>query len=121
MDEPGSLRGCDHLDNCVSTQDPPEDARHHMEPLKYDGDEAAAKARLNKIIAEMPRTKLVEEDGNYLHFTFATAIFRFTDDVEFLFEPDAKQIHFRSASRIGNGDLGVNRKRMTAIRKAWEG
>ena len=35
---------------------------------------------------------------------------------EFLFDDEAKTIHFRSASRTGYGDLGVNRKRMEQVR-----
>jgi uncharacterized protein (DUF1499 family) len=41
------------------------------------------------------------------------------DDVEFVFDEGAKQIHFRSASRLGRKDFGVNRKRMEEIRAAF--
>jgi len=40
----------------------------------------------------------------------------FVDDVEFLIAPTAKVIHVRSASRLGESDLGVNRKRIETIR-----
>jgi uncharacterized protein (DUF1499 family) len=40
--------------------------------------------------------------------------------VEFLVDPEAKVIHFRSASRVGRSDFGVNRKRMEEIRKDFE-
>jgi uncharacterized protein (DUF1499 family) len=40
--------------------------------------------------------------------------------VEFLFDDDAHIIHFRSASRTGYGDLGVNRKRMEQLRALVE-
>ena len=43
-------------------------------------------------------------------------MFRFTDDVEFYVDNTAKVIHFRSASRVGRGDMGVNRKRMDKLR-----
>ena len=36
-----------------------------------------------------------------------------------MFDDNAKTIHFRSASRIGYSDLGVNRRRMEEIRKAF--
>lgn len=39
----------------------------------------------------------------------------FVDDVEFLLEA-AGAIQVRSASRLGKGDLGVNRARIEAIR-----
>jgi uncharacterized protein (DUF1499 family) len=48
-------------------------------------------------------------------------LLRFVDDVEFLFDDEAKTIHFRSASRTGRSDFGVNRRRMEDIRKLIEG
>jgi uncharacterized protein (DUF1499 family) len=41
------------------------------------------------------------------------------DDVEFLFDDDTTIVHFRSASRSGYSDMGVNRQRMTAIGEAY--
>ena len=46
-------------------------------------------------------------------------MFRFVDDVEFLLDDATGQIYFRSASRVGRSDLGVNRRRMEAIRDAF--
>ncbi len=69
----------------------------------------------------MPRIKLVEEEDSYLHYEFTSLLFRFVDDVEFLFEDATKTIHFRSASRVGYGDFGVNRKRMEEIRRLVAG
>jgi uncharacterized protein (DUF1499 family) len=60
--------------------------------------------------------KLIEEDETYLHYEFTSLLLRFVDDVEFLFDDETKTIHFRSASRTGYGDLGVNRKRMEQVR-----
>jgi len=42
------------------------------------------------------------------------------DDVEFWFDPAANVIQVRSASRVGRGDLGVNRKRIEAVRAALD-
>jgi uncharacterized protein (DUF1499 family) len=44
---------------------------------------------------------------------------RFVDDVEFLLDEGKSVIHVRSASRVGHSDLGVNRKRIEAIRQRW--
>jgi len=76
---------------------------------------------LKTVIAGLPRTRLVEEDETYLHYEFTSLLLRFVDDVEFLFDDEAKAIHFRSASRTGYGDLGVNRRRMEDIRSRIEG
>jgi len=40
----------------------------------------------------------------------------FVDDVEFLLDASTKMIQVRSASRLGESDLGVNRKRIETIR-----
>ena len=75
---------------------------------------------LKTTIAGLPRTKLIEEDETYLHYEFTSLLLRFVDDVEFLFDEETKTIQFRSASRTGYGDLGVNRRRMEDIRSRLE-
>ena len=75
-----------------------------------------AKEALKAAIATLPRTKLVEEHESYLHYEFTSLLLRFVDDVEFLFDENTKTVHFRSASRLGYSDLGVNRKRMELVR-----
>ena len=49
---------------------------------------------------------------------FVSEIFGFVDDVEFYFNKPGI-IEFRSASRIGYSDLGVNRNRMESIRNKF--
>ena len=44
----------------------------------------------------------------------------FIDDVEFFFPPDKPQVEYRSASRIGESDGNINRKRIKALRQALE-
>jgi uncharacterized protein (DUF1499 family) len=39
------------------------------------------------------------------------------DDVEFYLDPAESVIQVRSASRLGQSDLGVNRQRVEAIRQ----
>ena len=51
---------------------------------------------------------------------FATALMGFVDDFEAHVDPAARVIELRSASRIGYSDLGVNRKRIEAIRALFE-
>jgi uncharacterized protein (DUF1499 family) len=72
------------------------------------------------VIGAVPRLKIVTESGDYLHAEATSLIFRFVDDVEFFVDREAKVIHFRSASRVGHSDLGVNRARMENIREAFQ-
>jgi uncharacterized protein (DUF1499 family) len=68
----------------------------------------------------MPRVRLVTQTDTYLHAEFATAVFRFIDDVEFYVDETAGVVHFRSASRVGYSDLGVNRRRMEGVREKFQ-
>jgi uncharacterized protein (DUF1499 family) len=103
----------------VSTQ--AQDERHAIAPFRYRKSRMEAKEALKAAIGTMPRTKLLEEDEAYLHYEFTSLLLRFVDDVEFLFDDEPKTIHFRSASRTGYGDLGVNRRRMEEIRDLVDG
>jgi len=46
-------------------------------------------------------------------------VFGFVDDVEFVLDAGAGTIDFRSASRLGRSDLGVNRRRMAGIARRY--
>lgn len=90
-------------------------------PFQYRKSRSEAKEALKTVIAMLPRTKLVDEDASYLHYEFTSLLLRFVDDVEFLFDEATKTVHFRSASRMGYSDLGVNRKRMEQVRALISG
>ena len=113
------LAPCPTSPNCVSTQ--ALDEEHGIVPYRYHKSQAAAKEALKAIVSMLPRTTLVEETEAYLHYEFTSLLLRFVDDVEFALDDKAKTIHFRSASRTGYSDLGVNRRRMEEIRTSIEG
>lgn len=91
-----------------------------MDPLPLRHTPEQAIARLKEILARRPRTEVVEEDARYLHATETSALLRFVDDVELEIDEQAGVIHFRSGSRVGWSDLGVNRRRMEEIRAAYQ-
>ena len=111
LTEAGDLAPCAGKRNCVSSQ---EQIRlsNAVEPLP-----PVEKAVLKAAMAEIGAT-LVKEDGPYLAFTVTSAFFRYVDDIEFLMTDGA--LHVRSASRVGRSDLGVNRKRVEALRQRLE-
>lgn len=111
------LAPCPRTPNCVSTQAPP--GRQRMDPIPYTGSLADARERLLRVLRARPRTRIVREDADFLHAECRSAFFRFVDDVHFLFDDTVKEIHFRSASRLGRSDFGVNRMRMEEIRQAF--
>ena len=102
--------------NCVSSQ--ATDDAHRIAPFALRGDAAVAMAA--------PRVAIV---GDAAGATIVRAARRlpvrrvrqrtlmgFVDDVEFVVDAPARVIHVRSAVAAGHGDLGVNRKRVEALR-----
>ena len=115
----GKLAPCPTTPNCVSTQ--ADDAKKKIEPFPFTGSTADALAKLKRALAALPRTAIITDTADYLHVECTSLIFRFVDDVEFWIDEPNHTIHFRSASRVGHSDFGVNRARMEAIRKAFGG
>ncbi|MFX1326129.1 MAG: DUF1499 domain-containing protein [Promethearchaeota archaeon] len=113
----GKFYPCPKSPNCVSTQSTSE--KHKMSALSYNSSIEEAKRKIKDIIGTFKRTILISEEETYLHFEFRSATFKFVDDVEFYFDGSARLIHFRSASRVGWSDLGVNKKRMKKVSELY--
>ncbi len=73
-----------------------------------------------RVLSEMPGAKLVKQEHSYLYAVFKTPLMRFRDDVELFFDAAEQRLHFRSASRAGYSDMGVNRKRYLQFARAFE-
>ncbi|MFN5899830.1 MAG: DUF1499 domain-containing protein [Planctomyces sp.] len=114
----GRLAACPGSPNCVSTQ--AENQEHWIEPLQTEAADDSAISLLAEIMREQPRTTIVEQTGDYLRVEFRSFLFRFCDDVEFYHDRRSGLVHFRSASRVGHSDLGVNRRRMEQIREQFQ-
>jgi uncharacterized protein (DUF1499 family) len=117
----GSLAGCPQTPNCISSRISPEtDGKHGILPLTYKGDRAAAKEALLKVLSVVPRTVVVESGEDYIRYESKSKLFGFVDDGEFYFPKDEAVIQLRSAARMGESDLGVNRTRVEQIRLAMK-
>ncbi len=112
------LPPCPRTPNCVSTQ--AERPGQRMEPIPYTGPLSEARERMLRVLRAYPRTRIVEEGPNLIRAESRSLIFRFVDYVEIRFDDQAKLIHFRSASRLGRRDFGVNRERMEKIRQEFQ-
>lgn len=71
--------------------------------------------KIAALLQGMPRTSLIRDEPEYLYAQCSTPVLKFTDDVEFWLDTPAGLIHFRSASRLGRKDFGVNRARIETI------
>lgn len=107
------IHPCPNKPNCVSSRAP--EGPRRMDPIRYKGSVEESRQRVLEIVRSFPRVAVVASSGNYLKVEVRSAIFSFIDDVEFEFDDAAKLVHFRSASRLGYYDFGVNRRRMEAI------
>ncbi|MBA2690824.1 MAG: DUF1499 domain-containing protein, partial [Burkholderiales bacterium] len=89
-------------------------------PIAVQGDGPGTLAKIKGIVESRDGAAVVKSEPNYLYARFTTKLMKFVDDVEFWFDPATNVIQVRSASRVGRGDMGVNRKRIEAIRAALE-
>jgi uncharacterized protein (DUF1499 family) len=110
----GKFAPCPSSPNCVSSQS--QDADHRIAPLTYGDAPEVAFERLKTVVRSLPGTEVIAETDDYLYTEFTSALMGFVDDVEFFLNRDAGEIEVRSASRLGESDLGVNRQRIEQIR-----
>lgn len=105
----GVLSALSRKPNCVSTQT--NTTAKKVTAIAYQASLSEQMQRVISIIESMPGAKIKQRTENYLYAVFTSKILRFKDDVEIYLDDAAKVVHFRSASRVGYSDLGMNRKR----------
>jgi uncharacterized protein (DUF1499 family) len=84
-----------------------------------DADDALA--ALLPVVLGLEGVEVVETGNGYLHATATSRIFGFVDDLELHADRAGGVIEARSVSRLGDSDLGVNAKRLDALRRALPG
>lgn len=109
----GTLAPCPETPNCVHTGDRHPEGTEAIR-LRPDVSGEGAMADIRAVVESMPRTTVVEQRGAYLHAEARTLVLRFVDDLELLLAGD--ELVVRSASRVGRYDLGVNGRRVEALR-----
>ena len=110
----GKFAPCSTTPNCVSSQSP--DQEHTIAPLSFTTSPEAAFNNLKATLAAQPRVNILTATNDYIRTEFTIPIVGFVDDVEFYLDRTANLIQVRSASRLGESDLGVNRKRLEMLR-----
>ena len=113
----GHLANCPATPNCVVSQGA--DADHAIPPIFYEGDRAIARKNLIDILGVVPRTQIMEQTDDYVLAQSESRLMGFVDDTEFYFPADESVIQVRAAARMGESDLGVNRRRIEQIRLAF--
>lgn len=114
----GKLASCPASPNCVVSQDA--DAEHDIAPIAYTTDLETARKHLIDILGVVPRTQIVQQQDDYILAESESRLMGFVDDTEFYLPKGEKVIHARAAARLGESDLGVNRRRIEQIRLAFQ-
>ena len=96
------LKPCIQVSHCV---------REELNVEKID----SPYEKVISIVQNSPRTKIVESNGDYLHAEVTSRIMKYVDDLEISFLPETNNLIIRSESRVGDGDFGVNRKRVDLL------
>ena len=113
----GKLSQCSKKPNCVCSE-VKGDAEHYIKPLLISSGDDIENLSIAKVVLKEMGGVLKLEDKNYILFNFTSAIFGFVDDMEIHLNKNT--IHFRSASRVGTSDFGVNRKRVNEFKKIYQ-
>ena len=114
----GKLSKCSKKPNCVCSEYP-NDRAHFVQPI--DVSQVNMGLHFHKVSKAIVANGgvIVKESEEYIAATFTSGFFKFVDDVEVRLDKEAKLIHLRSASREGYSDLGVNAKRIEAIKASY--
>ncbi len=110
----GRLTPCPRRMNCVSSV--ALESEFRIEPLVFAGPMDEAKTLLMETTLKLPRTKLIEETGDYFRFECRSPVLGFVDDLELHFNEKDGRIHVRSGARCGYWDFRVNRRRVESLR-----
>lgn len=104
--------------NGVSTQAQDPSKLVEILPFKEDTETTmkAIKVVLDSYAGEY---QVVAESSDYLRVVFITPGMRFRDDAEFWLDEKDRVVHFRSQSRVGHSDLGLNRARYEELRHSY--
>lgn len=117
----GQLSPCPKSPNCVSSQSPESDEEHYIQALSIEAASREAALEQLKYAIWGANGSIRYERGGYLASIYISKIYGYVDDTEFILDDTSQdgrwQVQVRSASRVGYGDGGVNRKRIESIRQ----
>ena len=107
-----NLAPCGSFPNCASSVN--QEASSYVKPLPSTQKQWL---ELKQWIGKQAGWELIIDDANFLHVVVTTPTLRFKDDLQLLFINQQQLIQVRSSSRLGIGDMGVNAKRIEALRQ----
>ena len=118
LDETGQFFPCPSAPRCVSSQRAAED--RIVAPLVLRNESEQVWQTLIAVLADWPRTEVVEQQGGYVRAEIVSPWRFYTDDVELNRRDNGVEVDIRSTGRIGYYDFNVNRERVDALRQKWQ-
>ena len=77
------------------------------------------KEAIKQALLAYENIEIQTEYQNYIHAISTTKTMKYHDDLEFYFDEQAGLVHFRSASRVGYSDMGLNRERYSRLKSLY--
>lgn len=113
----GRLKEMPSTPNAVSSQTTDRDK--FVPAWPYNGSKEQAKKNLIGMLKGYEGVRIVQVNNDYAYAVATSKLMKYKDDIEFYFNDAAQQIEFRSASRVGYSDAGVNRQRYDEMKKRY--
>ena len=116
--ENGKLSPIPKSPNAVSSQTD-DVKKKKVEPLVFKDTFEVTKKAVLSAFEKYGNIEIIKNNENYIHAVNKTGIMKYKDDIEIFFDVNERLVHYRSASRIGYSDMGLNRKRYNEIARLY--
>ena len=113
----GKLKPLSSKPNCVSSQ--AQDINKLVPVLEPKATLKATREAILKSIESYGGAEIVQQTDDYIYAVFVTPTMKYRDDVEFWINTADNEVHFRSSSRAGYSDRGLNRQRYNELANAY--
>ena len=118
-----TLAPCPQSPNCVCSDEDPRSSKYIAPFVSDRADATQGSADGQRLLAAIatyleshPEFRIVKRSDSGLQIEARSRLLRFVDDIEM--QVRGNSVAVRSASRVGYSDLGKNRRRLEAIRRA---
>lgn len=115
--ENGKLREVPAKPNAVSTQTNQVDKQ--IKPLALKETLKQSKDAIKEALKSYGGIEIIEETENYIYAIATTDKMKYRDDIEIYFDEANNVIQYRSASRVGYSDMGLNKVRYEKISEIY--
>lgn len=113
----GRLKEIPNKDNAVSTDTALKEKQ--IEALPFKETLVKSQEAMLQALVSYGGIEIVTEEAGYIYAVATTGKMKYHDDIEIYFDEEAKIIRYRSASRAGYSDMGLNRERYNKLTELY--